>query len=295
MMELVCALIVGATGIKHLTINVPSMVRSGDTVMLSCNYDLEGASLYRVMWYFGQDEFYRYVLERSEPCITFPVDGIQVNLSKSNMYDVVLVDVSRKLTGPYKCEVSAGSPTYHTLIAIANMEVVDAPKTDPTIGIEKQRMTMGESLSANCSSGSSRPASNITWKLNGASISNGNKFRIRSNVIPDVNDTKITRSHVEFKVTNDMFDHGRIRLTCTASISSVYRKSVESEVLEDTTPLIASITGDASPHSHQSSGCGRCNLGTASGVILATTLSLTRLASLMTTMTLPVSSCRACR
>lgn len=34
------------------------------------------------------------------------------------------MNVSRRLTGTYKCEVSAGSPSYHTLIARAKMEVV---------------------------------------------------------------------------------------------------------------------------------------------------------------------------
>jgi len=32
--------------------------------------------------------------------------------------------VSRELTGIYKCEVSAGSPSYHTMIERASMEVV---------------------------------------------------------------------------------------------------------------------------------------------------------------------------
>lgn len=45
-------------------------------------------------------------------------------VSESNMNDVTLVDVSRNLTGKYKCEVSAGSPSYHTLIKRSSMEVV---------------------------------------------------------------------------------------------------------------------------------------------------------------------------
>lgn len=47
-----------------------------------------------------------------------------LQVSKSNAHDVTLVDVSRELTGTYKCEVSAGSPSYHTLIERAKMEVV---------------------------------------------------------------------------------------------------------------------------------------------------------------------------
>lgn len=47
-----------------------------------------------------------------------------LQVSKSNSHDVTLVDVSRELTGIYKCEVSAGSPSYHTMIERAKMEVV---------------------------------------------------------------------------------------------------------------------------------------------------------------------------
>lgn len=50
--------------------------------------------------------------------------GFILQVSKSNSNDVTLVNVSRNLTGLYKCEVSAGSPSYHTLINRARMEVV---------------------------------------------------------------------------------------------------------------------------------------------------------------------------
>lgn len=44
--------------------------------------------------------------------------------SKSNRHDVTLMNVSRKLTGQYKCEVSAGTPSFHTMIQRAKMIVV---------------------------------------------------------------------------------------------------------------------------------------------------------------------------
>lgn len=55
---------------------------------------------------------------------TVPIGLHVLQISKSNTHDVTLVDVSRKLTGWYKCEVSASSPSYHTLIEKARMEVV---------------------------------------------------------------------------------------------------------------------------------------------------------------------------
>lgn len=74
-------LLAGATGMKDLTVNVPAVVRSGDTVTLSSHYDLEGLSLYTIQWFFEEKEFYRYLPERNPPYTTFNVDGVHVNVS----------------------------------------------------------------------------------------------------------------------------------------------------------------------------------------------------------------------
>jgi len=52
-----------------------------------------------------------------------------------------------------------------------NYYASDAPKTDPTIRTEKERIAVGETLRVNCISGRSRPASAVTWKLNGDRVS----------------------------------------------------------------------------------------------------------------------------
>ncbi|XP_006609359.1 uncharacterized protein LOC102672432 [Apis dorsata] len=244
----------GATGLKDLTINVPAVVRSGDTVTLSCHYDLEGLPLYTIQWFLEDTEFYRYLSEADPPYTIFEVDGIHVNISKSNSHDVTLVDVSRKMTGMYKCEVMGGKPSYHAQIKRARMEVVDAPKTDPTIDTEKERIAVGELLRANCTTGNSRPASAITWKLNKDLIANDSLvYRTRYFAIPQDDDSQVSKSTIDFKVTNDMFRNGRLMLQCTAFIADVYRESAEIEISEDA-PRIASITGESPPRGHHSGG-----------------------------------------
>lgn len=52
-----------------------------------------------------------------------------------------------------------------------NYYALDAPKTDPVIRTEKERIGVGETLRVNCTSGNSRPAPAVTWKLNGDSVS----------------------------------------------------------------------------------------------------------------------------
>lgn len=280
----------GATGLKDLTINVPAMVRSGDTVTLSCHYDLEGSSLYTIQWFFNTVEFYSYVPERNLPLKIFDV-GIQVNDSESNTHDVTLMNVSRRLTGTYKCEVSAGSPSYHTLIARAKMEVVDAPKTDPAIRAEKERIEVNETLRVNCSSGYSRPAPAITWKLNGDPIAEDNaQFKIQHYNISYDNETQSTKSLIQFIVTENMFNNGRVNLRCTASISDVYRKSADIEINEDKTRL-ASLTGVKSRRYGGVNGCAgqnwpwNGNRGTA--IIIAVAAAILFLMMTSLTMTVP--------
>ncbi|RLU26153.1 hypothetical protein DMN91_002319 [Ooceraea biroi] len=279
----------GATGLKDLTINVPAMVRSGDTVTLSCHYDLEGSSLYTIQWFLEEKEFYNYKADRKpEPYSTFDVAGIRVNVSKSNTHDVTLVNVSRSLTGTYKCEVSAGSPSYHTLIARAKMEVVDAPKTDPTIRTEKERIVVGETLRVNCITGSSRPAPSVTWKLNGNRIANDSMhYKVWHYQIPHEDEMQSAKSLIEIRVTSNMFRSGRLNLRCTASISDVYRKSADIEITEDV-PRIASITGESPPYDHRANGCAGQNWpwnGSRGAAIIMATVAAT-LFLMMTSLTM---------
>ncbi|KAM0730749.1 hypothetical protein ACS0PU_003078 [Formica fusca] len=283
----------GATGLKDLKINVPPMVRSGDTVTLSCNYDLEGSSLYTIQWFFDSVEFYSYIPDRNPPLKIFDV-GILVNDSASNAHDVTLMNVSRLLTGTYKCEVSAGSPSYHTMIARSKMEVVNAPKTDPTIRTEKERIAVGETLRVNCSSGESRPAPVVTWKLNRDSIAENNLYKIQHHNISDGNGLQSTKSLIEFKVTENMFRNGSLHLRCTASISNVYEKSADINITEDK-PRLASITGVISSSYDGANGCAgqnwpwNGNRGTAIIMAVATATLFLMMTSL-TMMVVPITN-----
>uniref|UniRef100_A0A1A9VQ97 Ig-like domain-containing protein n=1 Tax=Glossina austeni TaxID=7395 RepID=A0A1A9VQ97_GLOAU len=66
--------------LKDLKIFVPEAVIMGNAATLSCQYDLEQAALYSVRWYFGTEEFYRYVPKESPPTLVFPVSGINVDM-----------------------------------------------------------------------------------------------------------------------------------------------------------------------------------------------------------------------
>lgn len=58
------------------------MVRSGDSVLMTCNYDLEGKLLYTVKWYLDDAEFYRFAPKKEPPGLVLPVRNINVNVSQ---------------------------------------------------------------------------------------------------------------------------------------------------------------------------------------------------------------------
>ncbi|XP_048505415.1 uncharacterized protein LOC105683032 isoform X2 [Athalia rosae] len=70
----------GATGLRDVRITVPAMVRSRDSALLSCDYDLEGADLYSIKWYHEEEEFYRFVPKEAPPQAIFAVRDIQIDV-----------------------------------------------------------------------------------------------------------------------------------------------------------------------------------------------------------------------
>ncbi|XP_011505502.1 PREDICTED: uncharacterized protein LOC105368226 [Ceratosolen solmsi marchali] len=69
------------------------------------------------------------------------------------------------------------------------------------------------------------------------------------------NDKKPTNSTLNLDTTG-LFRDSRLRIRCFAEITPVYKASALIEITEER-PYLASITGDASPHSRQSDGCSQ--------------------------------------
>ncbi|XP_043481542.1 uncharacterized protein LOC122510743 isoform X2 [Leptopilina heterotoma] len=270
----------GVLALKDLKLMVPGTVRSGDAVWLTCDYDLQGKLLYTVKWYLNDAEFYRYSPKRNPPGLALSVKDIKVNLTRSNMNDVMLLDVSRNQTGIYKCEATEEFPTLETRTQQSYMMVVEVPEQDPSILVQRDRLPVGETLRANCTSGSSLPAPIITWTINGEPLDNNKmEFRINFRNIPMYAEKFMTRSSLEIKIVPKLFQDSKIRLRCFANIHPVYQATAELEITEDV-PFIASITGNASPRNYQTNVCSRNNLSVC--LNLATTVFLVLVAVTVT-------------
>jgi len=60
---------------------VPRYKIRGETAVLRCDFELEGALLYAVKWYRENEEFYRFVPKSDPQMTSYVVDGIKVDVS----------------------------------------------------------------------------------------------------------------------------------------------------------------------------------------------------------------------
>lgn len=68
--------------LRVVGISVPSLKQRGESVTLTCDYDLEGGKLYSVKWYRDNEEFYRYMPRLRPPQHAHKLDGVKVDVSK---------------------------------------------------------------------------------------------------------------------------------------------------------------------------------------------------------------------
>ncbi|ODN00268.1 hypothetical protein Ocin01_06425 [Orchesella cincta] len=68
-------------GPLSVRVEVPQYVKAGETAVLKCKYDLGGETLYALKWYKGNQEFYRYTPKESPPTKSFPIVGLQIDVS----------------------------------------------------------------------------------------------------------------------------------------------------------------------------------------------------------------------
>ncbi|CAH0556607.1 unnamed protein product [Brassicogethes aeneus] len=238
--------------LKSMIIRVPEVAKSGDTVTLSCEYDLEQVALYSIKWYRNDEEFYRFVPKESPPFRAFPLKYVNVDISRSGPNDVTLRGVRRELSGNYKCEVSADAPLFHTEIQGAHMLVAELPSTNPVMNIEPNKVEIGKKIKARCYSPGSDPAANLTWYINDEEVKRYSesvkKFPLEIELDQALG-LQSSRSRIEITTNRSHFVMGVMTIRCEASIYTLWRLSVE-EIVRDDSPQLAPVLGSTSSQSH---------------------------------------------
>ncbi|CAH1108641.1 unnamed protein product [Psylliodes chrysocephalus] len=226
-----------SSGIKWVRVNVPQYRVPGETAMLQCDYDLGNDTLYSVKWYKDHEEFYRFVPKERPQSNWYEVEGVNVDMSRSNSKKVVIRPVSWKTTGLFRCEVSAEAPSFASAQSEAKMEVVALPTENPVITGVEQEYQIGDEINLNCTSGRSHPASILHWYINEQQIQKPEALLI----YPEEYHQHGLVSSVlglKFRLSNHHFRGGSMRVKCVASMTPVlYQTDRESIVQTQTLPL----------------------------------------------------------
>ncbi|XP_040575853.2 uncharacterized protein [Lepeophtheirus salmonis] len=213
-------------GIKMLRVSVPDPLILGSAADLFCDFDMEGAQLYSVKWYKNGKEFFRYMADEIDPIDTLNVHGIYVDKGKSSANRVHLKFVRWSTEGRYKCEVTAGKPSYDTIVNTSNARIVAAPRHGPTITGQKTRYPAGGWVKLNCTANSSKPATELSWYIN--SIQAESSWIIH--YPPDIGkDGRLTSTlGLSFRIRDHHYrNQPEIKIKCTAMLSPIYLKSNE--------------------------------------------------------------------
>ncbi|KAG8187930.1 hypothetical protein JTE90_027704 [Oedothorax gibbosus] len=210
--------------ISHL--HIPTPVVTGDSVMLRCGFELGGETLYAVKWYKNMGEFFRYVPASEPPYKTFPQQGIDVDVTKSDRSAVYLRDVSMDSFGNYTCQVSSDKPHFRCVQSTRHLEVLVPPSDGPMLAEEKSDYVVGDNVSIWCISGKSRPAPDLKWYINDQPAQSELSDR---EVVVYSDQLESSSLGLRFLLRPDVLHDGKVTLKCVATI----RRHVYSEAVKE--------------------------------------------------------------
>ncbi|XP_034824650.1 uncharacterized protein [Maniola hyperantus] len=170
LLAVLCLLIKESLLLRIVHVTVPSYRVRGQPAQLECNYELGDDTLYSVKWYRDNEEFYRFMPKYDPPKHAYKLDGVKVDISKSDDRKVALHQVTLKSTGLYRCEVSAEAPSFASAAGEGRMEVIYLPREGPRITGNEQENRRGDSLFLNCTSSRSYPAAVLSWDIDGEKV-----------------------------------------------------------------------------------------------------------------------------
>lgn len=76
-----------------------------EKVALRCEYDLDGEELYSVKWYKDGLEFFRFMPGSRPPGRDFQLEGVYVDVNKSDSKQVTLLGQANNRRGLYRSSI----------------------------------------------------------------------------------------------------------------------------------------------------------------------------------------------
>nr|XP_015915952.1 synaptogenesis protein syg-2 isoform X2 [Parasteatoda tepidariorum] len=217
------ALLKDCLPVRFAYLGVPGFVLKGDSVWLDCGYDLEGNELYSVKWYKDNVEFYRYLPSDKPSAQRYTLEGVFIDMHRSNATHAFLTTSEMQTEGVYGCEVSTETPQFRTIKAEKELYVYVIPEGDPVIYGIMNRYPIGSAVNVTCVFGPSKPAAELTWYINGDKAPHAYVRHRQAELFP--NDLETTESRLFFVVDPSHLRQGTLSLQCIASVSLVHSKS----------------------------------------------------------------------
>ncbi|GIY02030.1 uncharacterized protein CDAR_211181 [Caerostris darwini] len=208
----------GLTWCKNVRVTelvVPSAAVVGESVTLTCSYDLGNEELYVVKWYKDDIEFYRYEPKDNNQFVYFPQPGIDIDLSRTNSNIVFLRTVELDSAGSYKCQVSTDAPTYSCVQAVKEMNVIILPIEGPQITSGENSYELGDNVTLNCTSAESKPAAELGWFINDRPVSDEETHD--HGVFTNHKRLQVSSKSLHLKLSKRLFHEGKMTIKCEAS------------------------------------------------------------------------------
>ncbi|CAK9801150.1 hypothetical protein ANTQUA_LOCUS2716 [Anthophora quadrimaculata] len=225
---LICSLFKTGAALQLLRLEVPNIADPRlDKVTLKCEYDLDGEDLYSVKWYKDGAEFFRFMPDSRPAGRDFPVDGVYVDVNKSDSKQVTLLGQANNrrgkvnLVGSYGCEVSSEGPSFLTIYGEANMSVAIPPKERPSIRGLRPSYETGEMLQAECTSAASYPPAQLVFILNGKEVNKALTKELSSGISTEDNIVESTRLGMTLRLERHHFPGGTLSLKCQSTLPGI--------------------------------------------------------------------------
>ncbi|CAL4112434.1 unnamed protein product [Meganyctiphanes norvegica] len=199
--------------ITDLKVPYPAIV--GETGFLYCNFDLESRQVHRVQWYKDTKKIFAYIPNlRSHRHEVWNMEGVDIDVSRSSLKTLVLLDLTVYSGGEFRCEVIAAAD-YLTKSKTKLMDVYALPEGRLELKVERDEYAEGELLVANCTAPEATPQPRLTWSINGEKAlaeHNG----IQAPEWPSVS------TLLQMELHKKHFQRGIMKLSCHATIPDIY-------------------------------------------------------------------------
>ncbi|CAF4848820.1 unnamed protein product [Pieris macdunnoughi] len=233
-----------AVSIRITELTVPSHAVESGSVLLQCQYDLEGEMLYSLNWYKDGIEFYKYVPSNNVQYNFFPQIGVNVDEKDSSSNVIKLTNLTSDSAGLYRCELSGEGPYFITVHDERNISVHLLPYRRPQVTGLEEEYRAGDIIAVNCSSSRSRPQARLKWLINNEAAPRkyvtGPWYRI-SRERPDARETIL---QLRFIVKKEHFENGILQLKCQATIAPLYQDEVIHHIIRAEDNRIDPISED---------------------------------------------------